>query len=341
MREEKRLEDATRQVAPVRHENLVSFVMVSSGRADPDLIELEALAQSVSGAFDFFEILYVAGARIAEESFLERQRLSAIPNIRCIFLQVDAGFEDLLHQGLAAAIGDIVVAFQPGEIPIKGVTQLVAVCATENRDVVRAVRPARANGFLSRALMRLIVRMLHLLIGRRVEPFNCRAICVSRSALARIVENQSSLRLFRLVSMPDQFREGSVLFEVRSQRRSLSHSWYRARLVAQLVALGTQQLLTSMALITLTFGVISILFGIYAVVISLVRDVAEGWLSTSLILSFVATAVFCVLSVLCLGVAQVMRVANSGNVLASQEFSSADLFTRAKALNVEFDEGVG
>jgi hypothetical protein len=319
-------------------ENLVSFLIVSCGDADRDLAELQDVADYVQDKFDFYEIIYVLGTESRQSIEHLFDRMAHIGNLRIIVLHMPVEYDDMLVQGLTASIGDYVVAMSAGGLSANQLDSVLAPCVTGRHDLVRVLR-AGEQSLAERLRTKALRVALKALVGRPVEPLQSRALCISRAALAKLMAYPGTMQHFRLIDMSDLFNERHVWIANPGSRFEMREAIRRARLVAQLVSLRTPEVLTTLSLVMLLFSVVSALFGVYALGVWLFReDVAEGWTSTSLLLSFMATALLATLSAICLGIVQILRTnRQNSDLVVSQELSNTDLFSKSQRLNVDIE----
>lgn len=326
---------STRTTPHAVGENLVSIVVVADGDPLEAAAALSANHHAFLEAFEFCEILFVVCAITHDDLEALKERLADVANVRLVVLNLAADFDDLLAEGLALAIGDIVVAVGAGAIGPDDAIRLVEAATERRLDVVRALRPPE-KGLRARIGRAATRRILSALVGRRIEPLQCRALCVSRRALATLLTDRTALRTFRVVEMGDMFEEGRLVVG-SAGGRARGGLLRRARLVAELAALRSPQIAAALAVVLAACSGLGAAYGLYAVAVFLLKDdVAEGWLSISLLMSFISATSFATLAVLSLGMAQLLRASqpSAGHGMV-QEFSNADLFSRTRRLNVE------
>lgn len=316
-------------------DNLVSFVVLATTEGSASFTQ--ALGALADARYDFYEIIHVGSAVDSDGFQREREALAGVSNLRVIAVGAPSDFDHLLGFALAAAIGDFVVVAQPGDVTPGECARLVDRCALGGLDIVRAVQPAAAARPAFRALNRLAGGLVRLMVGRGVDPFQRRAFCLSRAALARLTDAGRPFSTFRLLDLGDLMREEKMEVAPSARRAGLRALWRRAGLVARLIALRTPDLLTGLAVILTGAGMIAVAYAAYAVGVWIVLDtVAPGWLTLSLLGALTAMLIFLALAALCLGLTQLITPSRLGvGSVATQEFSSADLFARTRRLNVE------
>lgn len=329
-------------LASARSESLISFVLVSSNSVKADLTALQLVSNYASGRFDFFEILILAaapGGRWVEEI---RKGCGNVTNLRCIVFEDRQEYDELIFQGLAMSIGDIIYCDASERVSEQSMSVLLAECVEGGFDIVKSV--ARSGTWLApgNLAMRLIRFALRALLGRPIETDIQRALCVTRSAAARIGEGEGANRYFRLVSMADHFKESRVSAAWARPKTRFDGLSRKVQIAAYLVSTAAPRLLAGTAVFTLALCMLSLSYTVYSLVIWLVLDsVSAGWTSLSLVLSVLFAANFGVLAAVAIGILHVLRSARiKSGPLPAVEIDNADLFAHAKNYNVEIEKNV-
>lgn len=323
--------------ARIGKENLVSFVIVASGDIGIDVPEVEGIAKLAASTFDFYELLIVAARPAQDWRAAMAQAAARVTHLRVITIDVAMEYEELALATQRFAIGDIVATVYPGEVTPAELDRMIGLCAAGEHDVVRAVHAAGASGLVDQIAAQLVGRALRLATGRDLAAFPARAQVVTRAALTRLETMGGTLRFFRVLDLPDQFSEGRIELAAPPRRRLLATPGRRLRQTALLVSTAAPRLILGLALLCLALSLTSAAYTGYALLAwALIPDVADGWTSTSVILSLFFCANFAVLAVICLGLLQLLRqgAPDPVNTLAS-ETGGGERFGVAERLNVE------
>ena len=293
-------------LASASSENLISFVLVSSSSAKRDLAALRLVSNYAANRFDFFEILILAaapGGRWLDEI---KRGCGNVTNLRCIVFEDRQEYDELVFQGLAMSIGDIVYCDSSITVSEASMTALLAECLDGGFDVVKSVGKNGGSLTPGNLAMKLIRISLRAFLGRQIETDVQRAVCLTRSAAARIGDGEGANRYFRLISLADQFKESHV---------------------------------TGTAVFTLALCLLSLSYTVYSLIVWLVLDsVSEGWTSLSLVLSVLFAANFGVLAAVAIGILHVLRnTRHRAGPLPALEINNADLFAHATNFNVEIE----
>lgn len=326
-------------LASASSENLISFVLASSYSARKDLAALRLVSDYATDRFDFFEILILAaapGGRWLDEI---KKGCGNVTNLRCIVFEDRQEYDELIFQGLAMSIGDIVYCDSTITVSEASMTALLAECLDRGFDVVKSV--GTNGGWLTpgNLAMKLIRVSLRAFLGRQIETDVQRAVCLTRSAAARIGDGEGANRYFRLISLADQFKESHVTATWGKPRTRFDGFARKVQIAAFLVSTAAPRLLAGTAVFTLALCLLSLSYTVYSLIIWLVLDsVSEGWTSLSLVLSVLFAANFGVLAAVAIGILHVLRsTRHRTGPLPALEINNADLFAHATNFNVEIE----
>ncbi len=318
-------------------ENLVSFIVMSSGDAAADLAELERIAAFAQDGFAYFEILAVAARPAGNWSGELRNRALAIPNLRIITVDRSMGFEDLTDAALRIAIGDYVVCTFPGETSVDDIRQMIAVCADGQYLVVKSFFEKTRLSLFEKASASIVRRTLKLATGRTVQAFQARTFVVSRQVLSRTQAIGGVYRYFRLFDLSSLAMEGHHQIDQRPRRHLFRDLAAKIDVAFVMTSASSSRLILGLSLVCAALSGLSVLFAIGAFSAWLVLDqVAEGWTSLAIGLSVLFAANFGVMAAICLGLLHLIRQSlPDATELFASEISGGDLFQDGTRLNVE------
>lgn len=324
-------------------ENLVSLVLVASGRAGDDAEEARLLSDYADVSFDYFEIVIVAAA--PERAWVEEIRDVAqdLSQVRVVILDNWMSYEELAIAALHHAIGDIIVCVYPGEIGTGEIRDILSELATGEYEIVKFVHDTQYVPWISRLGARLAGALISAMTGKRLTPFQARAFGMTRTAATRLLGIGGALKYFRIIDLEGRISECRIPLYRSPKRNFLDAASVKARLVAELVSLSAERLVITLALLCVLLSFGSLLFMIAAVLIKyLMENVAPGWTSLAVLFSAFAAANFGVLGTICLGVLQIIRQGRplEGGGVAT-EISGGDLFGRPERGNVEISDVAG
>jgi hypothetical protein len=129
----------------------------------------------------------------------------------------------------------------------------------------------------------------------------------------------------------------TIEVDVAAPRRGARAMFGRIEVIANLFGTAAARLLSLGAALSGALAGLSLAYMLYiGLVFLLKQNVAEGWTTLSLVISFGLFVQTTALSIICLGVARLCRdedACRTGRIL--NEVSSSDLFRSFSAINVE------
>ncbi len=323
--------------APLKHENLISFTIVSSHDTDLDLSEIKAISEYAKERLDYYEIIIVAAA--PGPGWLETMQRAGhdIPNIRILVLDSQRAYEDISTMALDNAIGDYIFNIYPGEISIADLDQLTKLIATGQYDAVKVTYNLKKLYLWRRAGAAIVGWFIRVATGKRMEAFPARAFVLNRTALSRLAADGGMQKFFRILDMSTFFSQTRIVVDLPPRRTLLTAFQEKIILTAELISLSAARLILSLALVCVTLSFISICVMLIAVILRLsLQSVAPGWTSLAVLFSGLFAANFGVLAAICLGLLQLLRQGRkTGDDQFAVEFSGGDFFHRDEGLNVE------
>jgi hypothetical protein len=319
-------------------ECLVSYLLISEGDAAQDLACLNRITSHIQERFAYFEVLLLAASPGTVWLETIRRGADSIPNLRVVVFVQRQHYDELLFQGLARSIGDIVLCDNTATANSDTFDRLFEACMGQGYEIVKSVSGATQSFSPNRLLLKLIQYGLYAFLGRRIETDILKSICLNRAAASRIVESGDAFQYFRLLNLGDQFHETHILLDGNAKAAPLEGIVRKAQISAFLVSTAAARILTGIAISSLMLCLLSLSYMVYAVLVWLfLEGVSEGWTSLSLVLSVLFAANFGVMSAMSIGILQVLRTSQKAAARQSTaiEISNADLFAHANNLHVE------
>jgi len=311
---------------------LVSVAVIGAKWSDADIAALRNLAASLAGAFRFWEIVVVIST--AETAPPETQReLASIRNIRVLRVGDVDNFYRMRLAAAWEAIGDVVVLTSADELGLFDLTRLADLVYASNQVVVMT----RSAGSASFALF---FRLLERMTDYRIEPRDTLTAGFPRSWLGTaLARPDAELRLrFELRSGSSHFRR-EIVPDNRLIPRRLNALGRRFRLLVDLMASAAPKVLYGVSALSFCVTILAGLYGIYAILIWLLRDdVAPGWLTTSMLQVVIAGFLGIAFSATTIGIVKLFdRIEGVLHYTIVDELNNVDFFSEIKDLNVEVE----
>ena len=275
----------------------VSAVTLVKNRNKEIAGELKSLSAQMAQDFVDYEILVIDLYSTDGTAAVIEKELKTTPNIRLLRLTYAANEEIAWSAALENAIGDFILMMDLGTDPPEEIPGLIDRCRSGSDIVIGTVKKLRVS--LVYRLLAPFFRFLSRLATGFTMPKNAtRFRCLSRRAVNAILSTGKFYQ--RLDYWMFHLGFQISVYEYRLKRfppkKNLMNGAAKAK---DLLIFSTVKPLRWASWVGLLSSMISFLFGGYAVLSKLlVKDVASGWTSTVLILSFFFFVLFSILSML-------------------------------------------
>ena len=316
--------------ASLRSDILVSICFDDFSYSPASAAALKAVAAEIDSRYRFWEILVacVDGRGCAEDSLLQDIR-----NLRLIRLSGNSSTAYARRYALATrAIGDVVVMTSLDELPALDLPGMIRDANDSNSMV--SFRSGTGG-----ALNKVIVG-LGRVAGFRVDAARLRTIAIPKEILGLILRHPSREIALRFPPINPSF--ALLDTEIAAQGTGLSlrkDLKQRLFLLERLMTGAAPSVLRWVGYLSVVVVVIALIYAIYAVVIFLTRDTAEGWFTTSLAISGTTGFLGIALMAITSGINRLIELlVPAFDHLMVQERGSLELFRELEdALNVERD----
>lgn len=304
-------------------------------RIDKFLVETNQL---LSATFQYHELLLIDNSLDRKVGLRVQSWQHQIPNIRLLRLSRQYSREIAVAAALDNSIGDYVVVMDIGSDPPSMIPDLVGA-AISGYDVVIAERGVDNEPVITRHLSRLFYRIATLLLGYPLQPNATYFRAFSRRAVNSLIRIRSKNRYLRClngmvglsqVSLPhiDSTAGGS--------RRGLRRFLASVRSAADMIISNSAAPLRLASLLGLLASFANVLYFAYILVVTLVKkELAEGWLTTSITNTTMFFLLFIILSILSEYIARILDESKDQPLYFIEAETSSDISSmRRERLNV-------
>ncbi|MFM5907979.1 MAG: hypothetical protein ACKOPO_10415 [Novosphingobium sp.] len=315
----------------MRSDILVSVAVVDEQGPAATVPRLAGLARALAAQFVYFELVYVLPESAKAEIEPLSRQLALLPNLRIIFASDGTRFYRRRLIGALEAIGDIVVVLDLDELSHDMLCHQIAEAHRRN-EVLIGWRPSRRSVSLSYGLLSLLSRNL-------ISAQTARTIILPRELIQSVVSRRSAALDLRFeprnaLSRYRHFDIDGVTSKGGSGGRGAAS---RAELFLEILLSGVPRYLTAYA--AAGFGVMigAVTYGIYAVMILLLRDhVQEGWFSTAIVQAGSTAFIAGGMSLLAVAMIAIYELQHSGDDrVIVDEIANTSFFDKISARNVE------
>jgi len=258
--------------------------------------------------------------------------------LRYLRLSRRSGPELALLAGTDSVIGDVIVVLQAEADPPAELTRFVEA-ARASGGIAYGVRTTPPpSGFLYRAGRQGFARLASRVLGLDLPAEATLFLAFTRQALNAVNQIRDKARAVRVFGAVTGFPRQPLSYAQRPRRGSLRARSVRdgLRRAASLLVTNSTRPLRWMAALGLLASALCLVFMLYVFGVALFKDrVAEGWITTSLVISGLFFFLFLILAVLCEYVGRLLEeVRDRPAYFVAEEQSSSVLVADATRRNV-------
>lgn len=322
---------------PLLADAVLSVATVVEDRGD--LIDrfVEETARLLPALAKYYEVLIIDNASSDDTPVRVQAKQTAVPNIRLLRLSKRCNLETAFAAALDQSIGDYVVLLEIDRDPVDAVVDMVKLAA-QGFDVVIAERAdAELVAAPFRWLKALADAITFRVVGYRVPTNASYLRLLSRRAANSIARIRSKRRYLEYLNAIVGYRQVRVpyTFLPRSKTAPLVSFGRFFRWLDFLLS-NSAMPLRGATIVALIASGVNLLYLLYVVAVTIVkRQIAEGWISTSVMTATMFLLLFLVLTILSEYVARLTEEVQERPLYFIEfESSSAVASAAPKELNI-------
>lgn len=296
---------------PSKKDLLVSVISVLDNDAAIVADFVRETSQLLSANYAYYEFLLIDnGSRDGTEAIVQ-DLLRSIPNLRLLCLSRSHSTEIALTAGLENCLGDYVVILNAHNDPPTAIPAMIEK-ALDGYDVVIAERTDRADQSWWRERCAILYyRLASKMLGLRLQPNATHFRVLSRQVVNSITRIGNKSRYLKYLNALIGYRQIHVPYQPQPRHSSSKrgHGFWRAVLEGLDILISNSPLPLRIASLMGFFssGVSLLYFG-YVLLVTLVKSrIAEGWVTTNLMLSALFFLLFLILTILSEYVARILE----------------------------------
>ena len=319
-------------------EALISICAVLTD--DPARIEqfLAETSHLLAAKFQYHELLLIDNALDGAFGVLVHEWQRRTPNIRLLRLSRRYSHEIALAAALDNSIGDYVVVMDMGSDPPSMIPDLITT-AISGHDVVIAERSSENDPLIRKWLSRAFYRIATILLGYPLRPNATYFRAFSRRAVNSLIRIRSKNRYLRCLNGMVGFSQASIPHTGHAsvgRQHGLLRLLANARSAADIIISNSAAPLRFASLLGLLASFANLLYFGYILVVTLVKkNLAEGWLTTSITSTTMFFLLFVILSILSEYVARILDEAKDQPLYFVETETNSDVCSfQRERLNV-------
>lgn len=255
--------------------------------------------EALSAIFENVELIVVddhSDDRTLEEVSSLKNTLNS--NLMVVSLAWKHGVELAMLAGTDIAVGDFIYEVEDTDIfyPVDIFRQMYQEATEKGIDVVTA-----SGNKSSRVSSRLFYKLLNKLSYLKLELETEDLRLITRRALNRTIDSENKVRYRKILYKYSGFKSGNLKFtEIRKRQQRRNTRGENLRIGFDILLMFTNLGIQIGLVFSLIFLLISLGLGIYTIIVFLVRtNLASGWTTLMLFLSFGFSGMFLVMTILC------------------------------------------
>lgn len=283
-------------------EALVTVVMVTQNDQDIIAETIQETIQLLSSSYQYYEILVVDNGSTDQSVEKVRALQRSIPNIRLLVLSRRYDQEIAFAAALDNSLGDFVVLMDIQFDPPAVIPELLAK-AHQGYDVVIAERKDRSdNTWAEKVLARLFYKIYGNISGFYFSPNASYFRVMSRRAVNSVIKIKNKSRYLKYFNALVGFTQTYVKYDrvYKKDAKQTKVGLVRSAIKAGNVIISNTVLpLRLVSVLGILASLLSLLFLVYVFVVSIIKDqVAEGWISSSVMNAVMFFLMFVFLTVI-------------------------------------------
>lgn len=270
---------------------LISVLILQSQLSDDSIqANISSCYENLDDNFQDYEIILINDQAIISKP--ANQLLHRIPSIRYLDCPYPLETELALNAGLESSIGDYVIIFNPERDPINLIIQSIDRCQEVDFIVGQTTNVKKSPGYF---LLRPFANIILKEIGYNLPQNSTMFFCLSRETTNLLIKSHvNSHQIFAKIA-----RSGMSFKAIHYKTLKIEKKLLLAGVseLLELMVFNTTKPLRWMSAIGVMGGIVAFGFAIYSFLVKLINNnVADGWSSTVIIISFFFMITFTILS---------------------------------------------
>lgn len=295
----------------IKTDTLISVLAVLEN--DSEIIEdfVREISNILSGSFTYYEVLLIDNGSIDFTDQKIRTLQGTFPNLRLIRLSRPHHIETALAAGLENSLGDYVVVMDANTDPPDLIPSLIEAAVAGN-DVVIAVRENREDQpFIRRRAAVIFYKVASKLLGFSLQPNATHFRVFSRQVVNSLSRIGNKNRYLKYLNALVGFKQ--VHLPYRRIQRPQAHK--KDPGLFKLVLAGLDIIISNSpaplrlaSLLGFISSSLSLIYFAYVLIVTIVKQkIAEGWITTNLMISTMFFLLFLILTILSEYIARILE----------------------------------
>jgi polyisoprenyl-phosphate glycosyltransferase len=285
-----------------------------------------------------YEIIFVENG--SRDGTVERIKSlqTKFQNIRLVMLSKQYDDEIARTAALDNSIGDYVVLMDINFDPPALISNMVEK-AKSGYDLVIGERNNRNDDtFIENISAKLFYGLSKKLTGYDINPNYSDYVCISRKMVNSLVQIRDRSRYLKYLNLEVGFKQTSIPYDrIRREGNENKRSFLnKVGFALEVIVTNSDKLLRWSAVTGIFISLLNLLYMVYIFAIAIFKkDVAPGWISSSLVNSTMFFFLFLLLSIVSIFVSSILKETKKGSLYyVSEETNSSVIYKNIDKKNI-------
>ncbi|WML41238.1 glycosyltransferase family 2 protein [Neobacillus sp. OS1-2] len=317
---------------------IVSVVTIVNNSQDIIESYIEETSAILSSRYSNYEMVLVDNGSSDCSSTKIKELQNKFQNIRLVALSKEYDEEIARTAALDNSIGDYVVLMDMNFDPPTLIPNMIEKAGTEY-DLVIGERNNRDNDTLFEGLSaKMFYSISKKLTGYNINPNYSDFVCFSRKMVNSLIQIRDRGRYLKYLNLEVGFKQTSIKYD-RIKRTTNGHKRNFVNKVGfalEVIVTNSDKLLRWSALVGFFISFINLVYMVYIFGVAIFKkDVAPGWVSSSLVNTTMFFFLFLLLSIISVFVSSVLKETKKGSLYyVSEETNSSVIYKNIDKKNI-------
>lgn len=275
----------------MKSDNFLTLGIVFNGQMEIE--KLEQTHKFLSENYNYFEILLLTTEKDAE---LLSVLLKKLNNIRVIILSNYADIELANSVIIENCIGQYCAIFNPIEENLEDLASILEKC--QDYDIVIGKRQKKIQNIFEKITSKIFYKAVSLFTAIKLDSYYSNFFVINRKVINFISKNQERVKFVRLLALNNNFTKFEYLYEPQAKNSYKRSFTQNINFTIDLIITYSHKLIRMATLLSLFASLLNLFYIFYILIIFIFkRNIAQGWLSSSMYASSMNFALFMILAI--------------------------------------------
>jgi glycosyltransferase involved in cell wall biosynthesis len=288
--------------------------------------------------FNNYEIVLVDNGSTDNSNLIIKDLQKKYKNIRLIILSKQYDEEHARTAALDNCIGDYVVLIDLNFDPTHLIPKMVEKALSGYDLVIGERNDRKDDALVDRLSAGVFYKVSEKLTGYYINPNYSDFVCFSRKMVNSLVQIRDRSRYLKYLKMDVGYKHTTIQFDRinRSNTKKNTDFFNNLGFALEVLVTNSDKLLRWSSLLGFFISFLNLFYMVYIFIIAVSKkDVAAGWISSSLVNSTMFFFLFLILSIISIYISSVLKETKKGSLYyISEETSSSVIYKDVDKKNI-------